>query len=335
MRTTVSQIAKVAGLSTATVDRVLNNRSGVKARTREIVMRTASQLGYFGPIEPDIPTDIRMDFMLPAGNNTFMVLLRKFILEEAQSYGGISPNLHLYEGLEPDKLSAKLLALEGNTDAVAVVVPDHPAVRDAINQLAARGIHVGTFVSDLPSVEKVGYVGIDNRAAGRLAGLLLGRFLKDDRNHNVAVFIGSASYRGHEEREMGFRAILAQEHSNLRISHTIQVNDDRDRAFNETLRLLQSDPPGAIYNIGSGNQGISRALQESGASKDIVFIAHDLTEATKMMLLDRTLDAIIDQNPRVEAREIIRLLSSAVRGSREPEYPPRLQVVFRENIPQI
>lgn len=335
MKTTVSQIAKVAGLSPATVDRVLNNRGGVKARTREIVMHTASQLGYFGPIEADTPADIRMDFMLPAGNNTFMVLLRKFILEEAHSYGGISPNLHLYEGLEPDKLSDKLLALEGNTDAIAVVVPDHPAVREAINRLAARGIHVGTFVSDLPSVEKVGYVGIDNRAAGRLAGLLLGRFLKDDRNHNVAVFIGSASYRGHEEREMGFRAILAQEHPNLRIAHTIQVNDDRDRAYEETRQLLQSDPPGAIYNIGSGNQGISRALQESGASKDIVFIAHDLTEATKVMLLDRTLDAIIDQNPRVEAREIIKLLSSAVRGSREPEYPPRLQVVFRENIPPV
>lgn len=333
LRTTVSQIAKVAGLSPATVDRVLNNREGVKARTREIVMQTASKLGYFGPIELDVPADIRMDFVLPAGNNTFMVLLRKFIIEEARSYGGISPNLHLYEGLEPDKLSAKLLALEGNTDAVAIVVPDHPAVRDAVNRLAAKGVHIGTFISDLPSVEKVGYVGIDNRAAGRLAGLLLGRFLKDDRNHNVAVFIGSASYRGHEEREMGFRAILAQEYPNLRISHTIQVNDDRDRAYEETCRLLHNEPPGAIYNIGSGNQGISRALQEAGAGRDLVFIAHDLTEATKMMLLDRTLDAIIDQNPRVEAREIIKLLSSAVRGSREPEYPPRLQVVFRENIP--
>lgn len=333
MRTTVSQIAKVAGLSPATVDRVLNNREGVKARTREIVMQTASKLGYFGPIELDVPADIRMDFVLPAGNNTFMVLLRKFIIEEAHSYGGISPNLHLYEGLEPDKLSAKLLALQGHTDAVAIVVPDHPAVRDAVNRLAAGGVHIGTFVSDLASVEKVGYVGIDNRAAGRLAGLLMGRFLQDDRNHNVAVFIGSASYRGHEEREMGFRAILAQEYPNLRISHTIQVNDDRDRAYEETCRLLHNEPPGAIYNIGSGNQGISRALQEAGAGRDLVFIAHDLTEATKMMLLDRTLDAIIDQNPRVEAREIIKLLSSAVRGSREPEYPPRLQVVFRENIP--
>ena len=65
----------------------------------------------------------------------------------------------------------------------------------------------------------------------------------------------------------------------------------------------------------------------------VVFIGHDLTDATRLMLLDRTMDAVIDQNPRVEAREILRLLTSSVRGAREPEYLPRLQVVFKENIP--
>lgn len=67
--------------------------------------------------------------------------------------------------------------------------------------------------------------------------------------------------------------------------------------------------------------------------RDVVFIGHDLTDATRMMLLDRTMDAVIDQNPRVEAREAVKLLVSAVRGSKEPEYLPRLQVIFRENIP--
>jgi len=45
------------------------------------------------------------------------------------------------------------------------------------------------------------------------------------------------------------------------------------------------------------------------------------------------MDAVIEQNPRVEAREAVRLLASAVRGQTEPSYLPRLQVIFRENIP--
>ena len=46
------------------------------------------------------------------------------------------------------------------------------------------------------------------------------------------------------------------------------------------------------------------------------------------------MDAVIDQNPRVEAREAIGLLASSIRGRPFEEHPPRLQVIFRENIPE-
>ncbi|TIU85178.1 MAG: LacI family transcriptional regulator, partial [Mesorhizobium sp.] len=46
MRSTLTDIAREAGVSAATVDRVLNNRAGVRARTREVVLETAQRLGY-------------------------------------------------------------------------------------------------------------------------------------------------------------------------------------------------------------------------------------------------------------------------------------------------
>src|SRR5699024_8539089 len=99
---------------------------------------------------------------------------------------------------------------------------------------------------------KVGYVGVDNRAAGRLAGLLMGRFLRSDQEHEVTVFIGSSSYRGHEEREMGFRSILDQDFPNLRITNFIQIRDNREQAYERTCKLLAGNPPAALYNIGAG-----------------------------------------------------------------------------------
>lgn len=333
MRSTVSQIAKEAGVSPATVDRVLNGRDGVRARTRDIVMEVATRLGYFGPIRGNDAQEIRMEFVLPAGNNTFMLMLSNFLFEEAAAYGGINANLHLIEAFDPENLSKKLRELEGQTDAVALVALDHPIVREAINQLAAKGIRVATLVSDISSVNKTGYVGIDNRAAGRLAGLLMGRFIGDSQEHDTAIFIGSSAYRGHEEREMGYRSIIAQDFPTLRIVDIIPVSEDRDRAFDAARHLLETKNIKGIYNIGSGNQGIGRALRDTQQGRDVVFIGHDLTDATRMMLLDRTMDAVIDQNPRVEAREAIKLLVSAVRSSKEPEYLPRLQVIFRENIP--
>jgi LacI family transcriptional regulator len=46
VRSTLTDIAREAGVSAATVDRVLNNRPGVRARTREIVIEMAQRLGY-------------------------------------------------------------------------------------------------------------------------------------------------------------------------------------------------------------------------------------------------------------------------------------------------
>lgn len=333
MKVTLAEIAREAGVSVTTVDRVLNERDGVRQRTRDAVLDIARRRGWFGPVEEAPP--IRMDFVLPAGSNTFMALLRQCLLEEAQNLGGIQAMVHVVDGLDPDHMALRLTSLVGKTDAVGFVALDHPSVRAAIENLSETGVPVASLVSDIPSLHKAGYIGIDNRSAGRLAGLLMGRFLHPDKTHDVVIVIGSLSYRGHEEREMGFKSILAQEFRNLRISEIVEVSDDRDKAYSEMQRILTAGPPSAIYNVGSGNQGIAQALQEANLARETVFIAHDLTSATKMMLLDRTLDAVIDQNPRVEAREVVKLLASVVRGSAEPQYPPRLQVVFSENIPAL
>ena len=45
------------------------------------------------------------------------------------------------------------------------------------------------------------------------------------------------------------------------------------------------------------------------------------------------MDAVIDQNPRVEAREALNLLTAAARGQSYTYIPPRLQLVLRENLP--
>ena len=51
MKATVSDIARSCGLSTATVDRVLNNRAGASAANRQRVMEAAKQLGYLPVVD--------------------------------------------------------------------------------------------------------------------------------------------------------------------------------------------------------------------------------------------------------------------------------------------
>ena len=341
MRFTLADVAREAGVSPATADRVLNNRSGVRPRTREIVLETAQRLGYIadaggrfaGVRETEV---VRLDFILPEGTNTFIKMLHRQIETQAQARPDLDVRITTIEGFSPDRLAKSLSELPRAARGVGVIALDHPTVREALRSLAADDVKVVTIASDILHVPRVAYIGIDNRAAGRLAGHVMSRFMGARRAGKVALFAGSLSYRGHEEREMGFRHMLAEEHSHLEIVELREMLDDRERAYSEAAALLDRHPDLAgIYNIGAGNPGIARALKERGRERSVVFVGHEVTEGTKSLLLDGTMDAVIDQNPRVEAREALNVLSRAVRGQAGDYHPPRLQIVFKENIPEI
>lgn len=341
MRATLIDVAREAGVSPATVDRVLNNRSGVRSRTRQIVMETAQRLGYIGEEDGVSPANtsrasetLSLHFALPAGTNPFMKTLRSELEAQAKTRDGLSVHVEAIEGFDPDALARTLHGLHGRTQGVGVIALDHPTVREAIRSLSASGVKVVTIASDILHVPRVAYVGIDNRAAGRLAGYLVKRFVRAE-NAKVALFAGSLAYRGHEEREMGFRHILNEEASNLHIVEMREMLDDREKAYAEACALLDRHPDlAAIYNVGAGNTGIAKALKERARASDVIFVAHDVTAGTRELLLDGTLDAVIDQNPRVEAREALNILTHAISGTPYEGHLPRLQVIFKENIPE-
>lgn len=340
MRSTLLDIAREAGVSAATVDRVLNNRPGVRPRTRDIVFESARRLGYIAPDGADGDARsaevICLDFVLPVGTNTFIRVLH----EQLQIQGALRPELRVrvnaIESFNPDTLARTLHDLHGRTDGIGLIALDHPTVREAIRALAAQGIKVVTLATDILHVPRVAYVGIDNRQAGRLAGYVLGRLLGAAEPKKVAMFAGSLSYRGHQEREMGFRHILAEEFPNLSVVELREMGDDRERAYREAAALLdRHDDLAGIYNIGAGNGGVARALRERALSRHVVFLGHELTDGTRRLLLDGTMDAVLDQNPRVEAREALNLLTHAVRGVPYEGHPPRLHLILKENIPEV
>lgn len=336
MRATIIGIAREAGVSTATVDRVLNNRKGVKEQTRTLVLATAKRLGYVDVAGPEIvATRMRLDFVLPGGNNDFINNLASCLSDEgAVRLNKVDVRVHTIEGFNVEVLAAKLHELRGVSDGIGVLALDHPIVREAIRAASAKGVPVITLVSDISNSSRCGYVGIDNRAAGRLAGYLLGRFLGDG-NRKVALLAGSFSYRGHEEREMGFRHVLAEEFQNLEIVQMSEMRDDDNSAYLVTRTLLKSTPDLAgIYDIGGGHNGIARAIAEAGLTRHITVVAHELTESTRRFLLTGVVDAIIDQNPRTEAWEAINRLQKATRNPADGRGPAiGIQVIFRENIP--
>lgn len=340
MRTRLNDIARTAGVSRATVDRVINGRAGVKPRTRDIVIEAAVAVGYLAAadvaeiVAPTSARSITLDFLLPHDSNPFMHLLGHELHAQSEQRTDVTARVHFVESFNPTTLAAKLAELEGKTDGVGLIAIDHPTVRAAIRKVVKGGAQVVTLVSDLQNTPRFGYVGIDNRIAGRLAGYLMTRFLGPGR-HKVALFTGSASYRGHEEREMGFRQLVAERHDQLEVVAVTEVHDDDDLAYAAAKALLKKKKDvAAVYNIGAGIRGIANALVDTKRSDEVVLIGHDLTEVTKAYLLSGTIDAVIDQYPRVEAREAIEQLTRAVRGLPWSSHPLRTQIILQENVPE-
>jgi len=330
MRPTLSDLADAAGVSTATVDRVLNDRPGVSARTRGLVRDAARRIGYLPGAEGATPT-LTLAALLPGGPNRFVAELRAHLVAMAHDDPGLTLHLPDIPDLDPTTMADALNAL-GACDGVAVLALTHPLVHAALHQLTARNIPVVTLATDLPDTRRLAYIGIDNMRAGRLAGQVITRFLGPAPAGTVALFAGTLAYRGHMEREMGLRQVLSEDAPFLHLLELRESREDRDRAYGEAQALLAAHPDlVAIYNAGGGTSGIARALRESG--RRLVFVAHEATDPNKALLLDGTLDAVIDQNARDEAREALATLTAAARGVAHAVIPPRLHLILRENLP--
>jgi LacI family transcriptional regulator len=340
IRPTLAQVAREAGLSLATVDRALNGRGGVHAKSKARVAAAVERLGYRrDPFAAGLARGATLRFIviMPDGSNSFMAQLRAQFLSLRPWLSDRRAVLELRgtDVFSPDKLAAALDAIPEDCAGVAVVALDHPRVRAAIDDLAARGVPVVTVVSDAPASRRVRFVGIDNTAAGRTAATLLGRFA-GKRRGTVGVIVGTLGLRDHAERFFGFTQILGAEHPHLAIAAPREGRDESTRTRIVTAEIVAATPDlVGIYCTGAGNRGIAAGLQAGPRKPRLLFIGHELTPHTRKFLLDGTMDAVINQDAGHEARSAARILLAT--ATQEPiladQERIRIDIFLRDNLP--
>jgi len=274
---------------------------------------------------------------MPSGPNLFMQQIQSHLGEMSAwlSARRLAVEMVATDVFDASVLASTLESLVGDYDGVAVVALDHPSVRAAINDLVDGGTRVVTLVSDVPSSRRHHYVGIDNVAAGRTAGALVGR-LVGPRPGKVAIVAGSQGLRDHAERIFGFNQVMTLDFSQLDVLPIIEAQDNDERSEQLLMRLLGDHPDVVgLYNVGAGTQGVAKSLIDSGRGTQVVFVGHDVTVLTRKLLLQGVMDAAISQNPGHEARAAVRVLLALARG--EPilseQEKIRIDIVMRDNLP--
>lgn len=309
-RATVHDVARAAGVSLATVDRVLNGRPGVRAVTVEKVEAAIAEIGFQRDLSASLlarSRDLKLTFILPDSSNEFMASLADAVTR--RSGPARSDRMHI-ETIRVRALDANALAqcLDGldadDCDCAIIVASQEPSVQAAVDGATRRGIDVMTLVSDLPGTQRRHFIGIDNTAAGRTAASLMGRFLP--QGGKVAVIAGSLHLRDHADRLAGFRAVLAAEFPTIALIGPVVGHDERAETEAIVGELLAQHPDLAgLYNLGAGNTGMVTGLEASRRSRAIRVIAHELTEPSRRGLQSGAIDVVLDQNPDGEIREAI------------------------------
>ncbi len=340
-RPTIHDVAKAAGVSLATVDRVLNARNGVRQSTESRVFAAMKALNY----ERDIAAanlskrrEYRIMFVLPKGGNSFMRELEAGVESFRKTFERERVRLGILTvpAFDGDALADALNQLDlDEVDGVAVVATDAPVVGQAIAGLRERGVNVVTMVSDLPTSPRGHFVGIDNVVAGRTAAGLLGRFCSGSGG-SVAVVAGAMVLRDHVERRLGFDQVMRADYPDLNALPAIEGYDDADLVEKLLSELLDRhrDVSG-IYSLGAGNRGVARAVAKADLPRRPAIVVHELTRYARAELQAGVFDAVINQDIGHEIRSAVRVLTALIDG--RPIVPSqeriRVEIFMRHNLP--
>jgi len=338
---TIADIARQAGVGTATVDRVLNRRPGVNAETVQRVLQVVAELGE--PQQPGRPRrgeNFRFAYVLPAEDAPFLDLVERQIAQAAGDFRHqhITEVTHRVASSDANAFASELTQL-GATDCqgVALLAPDLPPVKLAINELVRSGVHVVTLFSDVAGSMRETHVGADNRAAGRTAGLLLARMAQPPRD---TLLLSSQATRlsAEIERRIGFAQVIEERFPKLRLLRTPDLPPDNAGAARALQRFLKKDVDIAriagLYNVGSGSAGIVRALDAAGLGESVGVVSHDFTDEHRTLLGSGGFAYVLHQDIHycvLAAARVLRALCENVRGALNV-VQPRVEILTAENL---
>jgi LacI family transcriptional regulator len=283
----MAALAAAAGVSVATVDRLLNGREGVRAETAAAVLAAAQRLGHpalarLAPAQTgDLPT-LRLGVVLHKKGQSFYRAFAQALTDAVAAFPGyyVTLTLEFAASQSPGEMAGLLRSMIGRCDALAATAVNHPEISAAVADVQAVGVPVFALLSDFAPKLRTGYLGTDNTKIGRVAGWAIR--MAATGPGTVALFVGGARWLGHEQRDAGLRAYLRERAPQLRVLETVVNLETRQLTHDATVALLAATPDlRGIYVAGGGMEGAITALKAHRKPGELALVVNELTPESR------------------------------------------------------
>lgn len=276
----IQKIAQLAGVSVATVSRVLNNSETVKAKNRERVLQAIKESNYQPNLLARQLRTARSSMILVMVSNIANPFCAEVVkgIEEAAEKNGYRILLCNF-GADIERSKSGLRLLTGK-------MVDGIITMDAFSKLP----ELTTIIGDAPWVQCAEYadagnvscVGIhDVDAAEHAVGYLaaLGR-------QRIALINHDLSYKYARLREQGYQTVLKREELAFEaIAYASDLNAAAGKAAMQRL-LTMTPRPDAVFAVSDSlAAGAMRAIDQAGlrVPEDIAVVGFDGTELAEMV----------------------------------------------------
>lgn len=334
----IKDIAELAGVSRGTVDRVLNNRSGVSPQTAEKIKEIAKALDYrpnkAGLVLAAQKKKNKVGVVLFSKNNPFFDEVSEGVQAKARELAdyGVTTQTRRVEFDLAAQLAAIDELLKEGIHGLLLAPYNHPAIQEKIDLLVSQGIPVVTVNTDICGSRRMAYVGSNYICGGQTAAGLFA--LMTGGETELGIITGSQNVLCHSERIRGLTETLKSSYPRIHITKILENHDDEFESYALTKQLLQQNPCiDAIFFAAAGVFGGCRAIQESGRHPKVV--TFDEVPTTLDMLRTGVISATISQQPRRQGSLSLDLLfeylTSGTLPAQEENYVEH-SIKIRENV---
>lgn len=328
-RPTIQMIAEKAGVSRGTVDRVLNNRSYVRAEVRERIVAAIEEVGYLSPrdihqksIQGDenVYPPIQIGVLLPNWTGPFRTGVKNGleVAKQELALRNVRIRVCVCETDIPREAIELLDELVNwGAQGIALCALNDILIESKVNELHQQGIPCITLNSDLPNSKRLCFVGQDYARSGRIAAELMSKCVPPDGQ--ILAMVGNLEYNGHKTRLDGFCARLRTLGFPTEQIEVVETYNDYRVTYSKVTTALRNAPRlCAVYMANRSVTGCVDAIEAAGMTRRIRVIAHDMSERTKMMLRKGALDFTITQDLFRQGYQPLLLLSDLLQKQQQP-----------------